>query len=315
MLRASASASGIGNWALRPSVSPAAAARAGGGGAACPEGLESLAESGAAVRWVAVSCAGIAGGDTIFSAPGDALAAFGAAAVRPESTGMAFSGGVVRGLGGVALGASGGFGGSACGDVLGGASADTLVRFRLARGSGALCFFGSRSSIVAKRLLSLRRVMSITKRLLSPSGRDRVPWETGKTGLERCLRERQGRSSAGGDFEARCLGFRQHMLGIEAGGRDLASQECAAGFPGLRQISGNACSPRHLPPPGDHTRQLEVRHCAGGGFARVSVVVGKEPVGCLLKRLEAGLQSGADRREIGIVRGRERRHFRLYIAD
>src|SRR5271165_3229492 len=107
MLRASASASGIGNWALRPAASPAAAGRAGGvGGAVCLEGLESLAESGAAVRWVAVSRVGVAGGEAIFSAPRAALTAFGAEAMRSESAGVAFSGG----------------------DALAAASADTLVR-------------------------------------------------------------------------------------------------------------------------------------------------------------------------------------------
>jgi hypothetical protein len=105
------------------------------------------------------------------------------------------------------------------------------------------------------------------------------------------------------------------MLGIEAGRRDLAPQECAAVSSGLRQITGNACSPRHLPPAGDYTRQLEVRHRTGGGFARVSVAVDKESVGCLLERFQAGLQGGANCREIGIVCGRESRHFRLNIAD
>src|SRR5271157_3602879 len=104
MLRASASALGIGNWALRPSVSPAAAGRAGrGGGAACPERVESLADCGAAVCWVAVSCVGVARGAAIFSAPGAALAAFGAAPVRSESVGLALSGGVLRGSGGAAF--------------------------------------------------------------------------------------------------------------------------------------------------------------------------------------------------------------------
>src|SRR5208283_5401312 len=154
MFRASASASGIGNWALRPSVSPAAAERAGGaGGAACPGGLEPLAESGA-----------------IFSAPGAAVTAFVAAGMRSESAGMALGGGVLRGLGGVALVASGGFGGSGCGNAVGAASADPLVRFRLARRLGALAVVESRSSIIARRLRSMRAVLSITKRLLSPPG-------------------------------------------------------------------------------------------------------------------------------------------------
>src|SRR3984957_4396330 len=106
MLRASASASGIGDWALRPSVSPAAAGRGGVGATACREGLESLAESGAAVRWVAMSCVGVACDEAIFCAPGAELTAFGAAAVISGSGGMAFSAGVLRRLGGAALGAS-----------------------------------------------------------------------------------------------------------------------------------------------------------------------------------------------------------------
>src|ERR1700683_2331167 len=130
MLRASASALGIGNWGLRPSVSPASAGRAGGGGAtAGREGFESLAESGAAVRWVALSCVEVACGEAIFSAPGAALTAFGAAAVLSGSAGIAFSAGVLRRLGGAALGAS----------------AAALVRFRFARCLGGP-FFAHRSS-------------------------------------------------------------------------------------------------------------------------------------------------------------------------
>ena len=107
MLRASASASGIGNWALRPSVSPASAGRAGSvAAAACREGLESLAEIGAAVRRVAVSCVGVACGEAVFSAPGAAVAAFAAAAMISGSAGMAFSAGVLRGFGGVRPGHS-----------------------------------------------------------------------------------------------------------------------------------------------------------------------------------------------------------------
>src|SRR5580693_6488201 len=146
MLRVSASALGIGNWALRPSVSPASAGRAGGIGAtACREGLESLAESGAAVRWVAVPCVGVACGEAIFSAPGAALTAFGAAAVISGSAGIAFSAGVLRRLGGAALGAL----------------AAALVRFRLARGLGGLFFVGWRSSVVARRLRSICAMLAI----------------------------------------------------------------------------------------------------------------------------------------------------------
>src|ERR1700684_179420 len=144
MLRASASASGIGDWALRPSVSPAAAGWAGGIGAtACREGLESLAESGAAVRWVAVSCVGVACGEAIFCAPGAALTAFGAAAVISGSAGIAFSAGVLRRLGGAALGAL----------------AVALVRLRLARGLGGLFFVGWRLSVGATR--SMREMLAI----------------------------------------------------------------------------------------------------------------------------------------------------------
>src|SRR5580704_12200797 len=145
MLRASASPSGIGNWVLRPSVTSAAARREGGGGAACPEGVKSLAESGAAVRWVAVSRVGVGCGEAIFSAPAAALTAFGAAAVRSGSAGMALSACVLRRLGGAALGAS----------------ADALVCFRLAPGLGVLSFVGLRTSVVARRLRSLRAVLAI----------------------------------------------------------------------------------------------------------------------------------------------------------
>src|ERR1700722_13920038 len=146
MLRASASALGIGNWPLRPSVSPASAGRAGGVGAtACREGLESVAESGAAVRGVAVPCVGVACGEAIFSAPGAVLAAFGAAAVISGSAGIAFSAGVLGRLGGAALGAL----------------AVALVRFRLARGLGGPFFVGWRSSVVARRLRSMRAMLAI----------------------------------------------------------------------------------------------------------------------------------------------------------
>jgi hypothetical protein len=45
-----------------------------------------------------------------------------------------------------------------------------LVRFCLARGSGELYFVASRSSAVVRRLRSLRGVLAIKKRFLSPSG-------------------------------------------------------------------------------------------------------------------------------------------------
>src|ERR1700735_2502198 len=143
MLRASASGSGIGDWALRTSVSPAAAGRGGVDATACREGVESLAESGAAVRLVAASCVGVACGEAIFCAPGAALTAFGAAAVISGSAGMAFSAGVLRRLGGAALGAL----------------AVALVRLRLARGLGGLFFVGWRLSVGATR--SMREMLAI----------------------------------------------------------------------------------------------------------------------------------------------------------
>src|ERR1700733_7252389 len=142
MLRASASGSGIGDWALRTSVSPAAAGRGVVDATACREGLESLAESGAAVRLVAASCVGVAWGGAIFFAPGAALTPFGAAAVISGSAGMAFSAGVLRRLGGAALAAA-------------------LVRFRLPRGLGGPFFVGWGSSGLARRLRSMCAMLAI----------------------------------------------------------------------------------------------------------------------------------------------------------
>ena len=101
--------------------------------------------------------------------------------------------------------------------------------------------------LVGSRSCSSRGAWGLCEqRLESASCRRRA--ETGsrraRIGLERRLRERQGRSGAGGDFEAPCLSLRQNMLGIESGGRDLASRAGTGrnGRCGARRLRPPPCS-------------------------------------------------------------------------